>query len=180
MTDTPDPGKELEFVDRPGNRKAISALSLRLAGATLEEVCQVVGFASHKEAANAIDRALRDELKSDPKNRDRLRDIANKRLERLLRSTWGKATNPKDPEHLAAVGKAKDLIDRHIKLYGLDAPTEMVVHNPDASELEAWVMQAIQQGQPMQEDYNVLDAEIVSDSDEDDDPDAGVPARVGA
>ena len=61
------------------------------------------------------------------------------RLERLLRGIWAKATNPDHPEHLAAVKVAKEVIDRHCKLYGLDAPTEVVIHTPTASEIDQWV-----------------------------------------
>jgi len=177
MSEPSDPKSEIEFVDRPINQKVISALSLRLAGASLEEICQVVGFASTKEAANAIDKALKEELRSDPKNRDRLRDLANRRLERLMRSVWAKATDPRHPEHLAAVGKAKELIDRHIRLYGLDAPAEMIVHNPDSGEIEAWVLSIMAQSQPDLVEADVLDAEVV---DEPEDPEDGVPALVGA
>lgn len=168
---------ELEFVNRPVNRKAASALSLKAMGASLEEICRVVGFASPKEAGNAIDKALREEFQSDPKAKSKARDMAGRRFEGLLRSVSTKANNPKDPEHLAAVGRAADIVSRLVKLYGLDAPTEMVVHSPDASELERWVMAALQQAEPPLEEFDILDGEIVED---DEDPGDGVLARVGA
>jgi hypothetical protein len=172
---------ELEFADRPYSKKAMSALSLRAAGATLDDIVTIVGFASAKEAATAIDRALRDELRSDPKARDKMRALANDRLERLLRSVWPKALKSDHPEHLAAVGKAKELIDRHIKLYGLDAPTEMVVHNPDSGEIEAWVTSVLAKSQQSLQEIDPLDyveGEVISEED-DDGPDE-VPARIGA
>jgi hypothetical protein len=82
--------------------------------------------------------------------------------------------DPKHPEHLAAVGKAKELIDRHIRLLGLDAPTEMVVHNPDSGEIEAWVMAVMAQAQPGLVEDDIFEAEVISD-----DPDDGVPALTG-
>lgn len=168
----------MEFVERPISRKAVSALSLRVAGASLEDIVRVVGFASTKEAATAIDKALKEELKSDPRNRDKMRSLANQRLERLLRGVWSKAVDPHHAEHLAAVGKAKELIDRHIKLYGLDAPTEMIVHNPNDGEIEAWVMSIMSNAAGNLEEYDILEGEVVS-SDDDEDPDMGVPALVG-
>lgn len=156
-------GSEIEFAERPISRKAISALSLRVAGATLEDICAVVGFASPEEAGRAIDKALKEELRSDPKSRDRMRSLANQRLERLLRGVWHKAVDPKNPEHLAAVGKAKELIDRHIKLYGLDAPTEMVVHNPDSGEIEQWVMSIMAEANKELVEADILEGEVIED-----------------
>jgi type II secretory pathway component PulK len=171
---TDQPSSEVEFVNRPYSQKAVSALSMRVAGATLDEICTVVGFASTKEAITAIDKALREELRGDEKNRDKMRQIANQRLERLLRSVWSKAIDEDHPEHLNAVAKARELIDRHIKLYGLDAPAEMIVHNPDSGEIEAWVMQIMGQA----DNPDVVEADIL---DEDDDEGfGGVPALTSA
>lgn len=180
MTDdstTPD----LEFHDRPISRKAVSALSLRVAGASLDEIVRVVGFASRQEAVNAIDKALKDEFRSDPKAREKARQVADRRLESLLRSVWSKAINPDHPEQLMAVGKAKELIDRHIKLLGLDAPSQMVVHNPDAGEIERWVMQVMAQGAPEMDDFDVLGEVVegeVSEDGDDEDPPFGVLASA--
>lgn len=160
-------GDDTAFVERPQNQKGTSALALRVAGATLADIVRVIGFASEDEAVRAIDKALKAELRSDPRQRDKMRGLANQRLERLLRSVWAKAVDPNSSEHLAAVGKAKELIDRHIRLYGLDAPSEMVVHNPDSSEIEAWVMSVLAKGGQEVEEDDVLEAEVV---DEDDGP----------
>lgn len=176
---TPEPIGEVEFVERPVSKKVTSALALRLAGANLDEICQVVGFASRREAQNAIDKALKEELRSDPRNRDKMRNLANQRLERLLRSVWTKAVDPSNPEHLAAVGKAKELIDRHVKLFGLDAPTEMVVHNPDSGEIEAWVMAVMAKSQPDLIEADIFEAEVLSENPDEDDGGANVPALVG-
>lgn len=157
---------EMTFVERPQNKKVISALSLRLSGASLDEICEVVGFASTKDAANAIDKALRDRIQDDDRTKAKMRGLANERLERLLRSAWVKAIDPSHPEQLTAIEKCKGLIDRHIKLYGLDAPTEMVVHNPADSELEQWVMAVIQQGSPELMEADILEGEVIEETSE--------------
>lgn len=167
MTDTQDDG-ELEFVNRPLSKKVTSALALKVAGANLDEICRVVGFASRQEATNAIDRALREELRSDPKNRERVRAIITQRYERLLRSCWGKANDPSSPEHLQAVGKAREILKDVVGLHGVAAPTEMMIHTPEMSEIEAWVLKATATSGAIEEEYDVLEGEIVEDDDEGD------------
>lgn len=173
MPDPTDSG-EIEFVEAPYSQKAISALSLQVAGATLVEICEVVGFASQKEAQNAIAKVVKAELRADPKNRDKMRDMVNRRLERLLRSVWSKAIDEDHPEHLNAVAKARELIDRHIKLYGLDAPAEMIVHNPDDGTIEAWVMSLMGKDAD-----DIVEADVL-DEDDDDDEGYGTLAPVPA
>ena len=89
-----------------------------------------------------------------------------KRLERLIRSVWTKAIDPENPDHLTAVDKARQLIDRHAKLYGLDAPTEFVVSSPAASELEKWVSTVINESRPALPEADIFDVEVVEDGDE--------------
>lgn len=185
MSESTDPNEldlvaEAEFVDRPVSQKARSALHLYYNNASLDEITQVVGFASIEEASRAIDAAVKAELRGDTKAKDRMRHIANRKLDQLLRSVSAKAANPKHPEHLAAVGKALSIIDRHIRLYGLDAPTEMIVHNPDAGEIEAWVTNLLSQASPPLEDVDIFDiVEGEVEDDEGDEGDDGVPALVG-
>lgn len=174
--------ENMKFVDRPIGQKARSALHLYYNNASLDEICEVVGFASPAEASRAIDRAVKAELASDPKAKDRMRHIANRKLDQLLRSVSAKAANPKHPEHLQAVTRAVAIIDRHIRLFGLDAPTEMIVHNPDAGEIEAWVVGVLNKGQPDLKDADIFDGEVVEGEVEGPDEDeggAGVPALVG-
>jgi hypothetical protein len=71
--------------------------------------------------------------------REQLRNEEAGRLERLLRSVWAKATDPMNPEHLPAVKVAVGIIDRHIRLHGLDAPSEVIVHTPTMTEIDQWV-----------------------------------------
>jgi hypothetical protein len=93
-------------------------------------------------------------------------------LEQLLRSCWIKAMNPDHPDHLLAVTKAREIVDRHAKLYGLDSPTELIVHSPSSQELEQWVAQVVQVTAPATEGYDIFEGELV----EDDDP----PALTGS
>lgn len=152
-------------VARARDRKANAAIQLRIAGASWDEIAQSLGFPSGHAALVATERALEKELKSE-ENQAAMRSLAGKRLERLLRGVWAKAIDPENPEQLVAVDKARQLIDRHAKLYGLDAPTEVVVSNPAAHELEAWVSTVVAQTMPPIEEADIFDAEVLEEPEE--------------
>jgi len=121
-------------------------LALRLAGAGYDEVADALGLPSAQIARDQVEVALEARAWGDVQGRERMRTEQSARLERLLRSVWAKATNPDHVEHLPAVKVARELIDRLIRLYGLDAPTEVVVHNPTAAEIDTWVATVIAAG----------------------------------
>lgn len=125
--------------DRAPARTAAAALALRLSGAGYDEVANALGLAGADSARKLAEGALEARAWDDRDGRVRLRAENGARLERLLRSVWPKATNSEHPEHLPAVKVARELIDRYVRLYGLDAPAEVIIHNPTATEIEGWV-----------------------------------------
>lgn len=138
-------------------RPSRAAVALRLAGASYAEVAETLGYADANAARVQVELELGNGA-NDPEGRARLREEASARLERLLRGVWQKAVNPTDPEHLPAVRTAMTLIDRHIRLHGLDAPTEVTVHNPTTTEIEAWVALMLAK---QQETIDVEEADIL-------------------
>lgn len=151
-------------VNRARNRKANAAVQLRLAGASWAEIAASLGYPTPRAALVATEKALeRQLLTTTEEDRKKMRALANARLERLLRSCWAQAVDPEHPEHLTALTKARDLIADHRKLYGLDAPTEVIVHAPTQTELEAWVARVVTQGGPMVEELDFLDGEVIED-----------------
>lgn len=157
--DSPKGGSE---VARARDRKANAALELRKAGASWDEIAEVLGFPTARTALVAVEKALENGLRT-KESQEFMRNLAGQRLDRLLRSVWKKAIEPENPEHLVAVTKARELIAQHAKLHGLDAPTEMVVHSPSAPELERWVASVVQAGAPQLEEADIFDAEVVED-----------------
>lgn len=136
------PRKRPDFLPLPvtqrSQTKGGAAVALRIAGAPYEDIAQTLGYQNARDARLAVENTL---AKSVPEeNRDELRKIAGRRLERLLNTIWEKATTD-GPEQLPAQKVALGLIDRHIRLYGLDAPQEMIVYTPAAAEIETWVQQ---------------------------------------
>jgi hypothetical protein len=130
---------DLEESDRVSRMEA--AVALRMEGAPFSEIAEILGYSSAAQARIAIERALA-ALAQSPEDRDHLRFLEARRLERILRGLWKKATGEiESEEHLAAARTALAIIDRHSRLYGLDAPQEMVIYNPTQIELQKWVEQ---------------------------------------
>jgi hypothetical protein len=143
---------------------AASAVALRLAGASYDDIAVALEYPSPTEAREAVHADLSARAaEADPEERDRLRALEGARLERLLRSVWRKATTEADPEHLPAVRVALSVVDRHTRLYGLDVPVELIVHTPTANEIDVWVTAVLAtSGRPLElEEAQVIAGEVV-------------------
>jgi hypothetical protein len=176
-----DEGKPGKDVNRARDRKADAALSMRLSGATWDDIATVLGFPTARAALVAYENAMKRQLET-PESREELRRLARLRLERLMRGVWSKAIDPEDPEHLAAVTKAKEIIAQITKLEGSDAPTEVTLYSPAQQEIEAWVAEQISKTVPQLSEADIFDDDEIVDGeivDDDDDGTAGVPAVVG-
>lgn len=148
--------------ERPAPRRTgAAALALRLAGAGYDEIADALGLSSPAVAREHAERALEARAWDDVVGRDKLRAEAGARLDRLMRSVWAKATNPDDPEHLAAVKVARELVDRQCRLYGLDAPAEVIIHTPTANEIDAWVSSMISAGSA---DLRAMERDVIEAS----------------
>lgn len=153
--DTPRGNSE---VARARERKAFAALEMKIEGYSWDEIAETVGYPTGRAAQIATERALEQELRSE-ESKKHMRRLAGKRLERLVRSVWSKATDEEAPEHLAAVDRARLLIDRHAKLYGYDAPAEIVVTNPTSREIDEWVAAMTAASRPDLEEGDVFEGE---------------------
>jgi hypothetical protein len=149
-------------VSRARQRKANAAIQMRLAGATWGEIALALGFPTPRQALVATEKALEKQLDAN-EDRDKMRRLANARLERLLRSVWPKAVDPDHPDHLIALAKAREVIADHRKLFGLDAPTEVVVHTPTMTELEQWTARVVSVLNPNVEEFDILEGEVIED-----------------
>ena len=155
------PGLNRTAVRRARERKSNAAIQMRLAGATWTDVAQALGYPTARQALVATEKALERQLHTE--DRDAMRRLAGARLDRLLLGVWPKAIDASHPEHLLAVTKAREIVDRHAKLFGLDAPTEFVVHSPTQNEIEKWVASVAALRVPDVEEYDILEGEIVPD-----------------
>lgn len=124
-----DPNADLNEVDKSVT-KAQAAVTLRLAGTGYTQIAKTLGYSSATRARSAVERAL---AASSDKAEDHshMRELTDRRLNRLLQSVMGKAVDPKDPEHLSYNARALAIIDRQAKLHGVDAPTKVQVTPTD-------------------------------------------------
>lgn len=164
-------GKEVE---RARDRKANAALQLHIGkdgqgGEDWDTIAEVLGYPSARHARIATERALEKELHDHPATVSRMRLLANKRLEQMLRAVWAKATDPGCDEQLTAITRAREIIADHRRLYGLDEATKVEVSSPTDHELQVWVAGVIKNTVPQLEEADIfgdiLDAEIVTSSD---------------
>lgn len=156
---------DLDEADRVSRQEA--AIALKIEGATYTDIAEALDYSSANHARQAVERGLASLV--GPEDREHLRFVEARRLERILRSLWPKATNADNPEHLAAARTALGVIDRHARLYGLDAPVEMVVYNPTNTEIEAWIRDRAAQVRGSQpEEVDIISGEVIA---EDDGPD---------
>lgn len=144
-------------------RKSDAALALRTAGSTWDEIASLLGYPSGRHALVAIEGALKRRLNE--LDRDKLRVLASDRLESLLRSSWSKAHTQDSPEHLAAVGKSREVIADFRKLWGLDAPTEVIIATPTQQELDTWVAKVVGHQMPAVQEFDIVEGEIIDDGD---------------
>jgi hypothetical protein len=147
--------------------RASAAVALKLAGASFEAIAKELQYADAYRARVAVERALAESVPLE--DVDQLRGLMGRRLERLLQSTWRRAINDRDPDHLQYVRTSLAIIDRHARLRGLDSPQQVQITTPQNHEVQRWIEQmAAKVVEQTAEEADIIDAEIVEA-----DPDRG-------
>lgn len=143
--------------------KAESAVALRIAGTSYTNIAKALGYVSATRARLAVERVLASTADS-PEEREQMRVLSDKRLNRLLQSVMGKAVDPRDPDHLAYNARALAITDRIMRLWGVDAPTQVQI-TPTDEHLQAYVarMMALARTEPEAEEADILDADVLED-----------------
>lgn len=156
--DSPRGSKELK---RARDRKANAALQLHIAGLYWDEIAEQLGYPDGGAVRVAVELALERELHEE--SRDQMRKMVGLRLQRLTKAVWAKAINPDSPEQLAAQREARANLAEFVRVYGLAAPTEMVVHTPTAQELENWVTTVVARSVPQLPEADIFEGEVLED-----------------
>lgn len=151
-------------VSRARERKALAALELRRAGGNWDEIAQVLGYPTGRAALVSTEQTLEKQLKTE-EGTAFMRKLAGDRLDRMLRGIWKKAIDENSPDQFAAIDRARGIIGDQRRLYGLDAPTEMVVHNPSLSEIEKWVAEVTSARAPQVEEGDIFDVDFYEEGD---------------
>lgn len=143
---------------RARNRKAHAALEMRRKHIGWEEIAEVLGYSSPRYAIMAVEKALEEGLDT-TESKEFMRMLASKKLEDLIFSVWGKATDTESPEHLLAVGKARELIMDYAKLNGFMAPQELAIYNPLDREIEELVGKMVTKDMPDVDQGDIFEME---------------------
>lgn len=132
---------------RPTATTAAAAVALRLAGASFSEIATTLGYDSPRMARRAVEIELARGASDEPAREAERRESAA-RLERLIRALSAKALDHNHPDQIAAARTVLAIEDRRIRLLGLDAPSEVILHTPSMAELDVWVGEVIASTQP--------------------------------
>lgn len=157
-----DPNADITEIDKSPT-KAEAALTLRLSGASHSQIAKTLGYSSAYRARQAVERVLASAADS-PEDRDKMRVLTSRRLNRLLQSVMSKAVDHKDKEHLAYNARALAIIDREARLWGVDAPTQ-VQFTPTDEHIQNFVRNVTKLADADRDaaEADILDAEIVED-----------------
>lgn len=142
----------------PMVRKYKEIDDLRQAGYNDADICEIVSL-PFQELERVEQRAWEILSREQTNAVPQARALANRRMNRLLRAVWPKAIDPRHPEQLAAHQRALATIDRLVKLEGLDAPQEVVVHRATEEQINAWVAAAYATQDNLPDEADIFDAE---------------------
>lgn len=97
------------------------AVALRLAGADLQQIVDALGYSDKAAASKDITRALEAHLAEQRMGSELLRETELLRLDRIQRGLWPAAVNG----DTKAADTVLRVIDRRVRLLGLDIPPDM-------------------------------------------------------
>lgn len=157
-----DLAAKVKNMDAP--TRAAAAVALAVEGAGYTDIARVLEYRTPMEARRAVWDAL-GSAGVDADSAEQKRTLIAKRLDKLLYSVMRRGTNPDDPDHLSYARLALAVIDRQARLYGLDAPQQMVVYTPAQAELNAYVAEVKQLMAKAAggEEFDIIEGEIVGE-----------------
>lgn len=147
---------------RARDRKANAALAMKLGGAEWDEIATALGYPTERAALVAVEQSLGKRLNE--LDRQHLRALAAGRLESLVRSAWRKAHTEDDAEHLNAIKSVRETVNDISRLWGLQAPQEVLITNPTQEHLDQWVARVVSADLPQVEEADIVEADIVEDA----------------
>jgi len=147
----------------PHRTRAQAAAVMLVSGADFATIAQVMDFESEDAARKAAETAMAASF--DSWDKAHLRRVLTGRLEGLWRIAYTRAQNDRYSAKEAATKNALAILDRLGKMYGIDEPTQVVLHSATSQQINDWVARvtsAEMKALPQEED--ILDAEVVEES----------------
>lgn len=145
--------------------RAAAAVKMAVEGVSYTDIARTLDYESPAAAKKAVWSSIGD-VEIDADEVKRKRDLMGRGLGRLLSSCMRRGTNPHDPDHLAYARTCLAIMDRQARLYGLDAPTNLVVHTPTQQQINEYVqhvrqLQIVQAGDV---EADIIEGEVVADA----------------
>ena len=106
-----------------------SAMAYLMAGASFTDIAKMLEFKSGKHVKRVVERALASTVTLSEKSH--LRAVAAGRYEMLLKSVMPRATNVRETNQLAYNQRAQSILDKIVKLHGLEAPQQIQISPSD-------------------------------------------------
>lgn len=138
------------------------AITLRLAGMDWQTIADRLDYSSRGAACQDVARALEANLAEQSQAADTLREVESQRLDRLQAAAWPSAVKG----DLKAIETVLKVIDRRVKLQGLDMPLRAELSGPDGGPMQL-------QHANLAKLYDLIDAAGEDDPDDDLTPTAG-------
>lgn len=111
------------------------------AGASYAEIADLFHLPSPAAARQAIERALVEAAPDSVGDRSMLIQKQSMTLDMLQRSIMAKALDAKNPDQLGYINGILRIHDRKAALFGLNAPSTMLLAAPGDDELQAYIKQ---------------------------------------
>lgn len=149
-----------DLVEKDRANRATAAVAMRVSGANYSTIAKMLEYPSPVAAREAVERDLASSVGDN--DREIMRAISSRRIEKVMRAMMKRATDEEDPEQINAAKVTLMYIDRHIRLYGQDAPQQMTVYTPSGIEMQAWIEEAarnLREATPREAE--LIDGEIV-------------------
>lgn len=108
------------------------AITLRLAGMDWQSIADQLGYSTRGAACTDVARALEVNLAEQTQAADTLREVESLRLDRLQAAAWPAAVKG----DLKAIDTVLKVIDRRVKLQGLDMPLRAELSGPDGGPMQ--------------------------------------------
>lgn len=143
-------------------RRPEAAAILLVNGMDIAAIAQMLEYESELACHSDIEKAIAS-IGLDSWDKNQLRQIMGARLEQAWKIGITNANRRGYPAREAALSNAIRAAERIIKLYGLDAPAEVIVHTATSEQINAWVQGVLaerQAGLP-EEKHDVISGTVV-------------------
>lgn len=141
--------------------KGRAAGVMLVAGSSPDYIAEVLGFSSGAAARRQAMKALSEAL--DFTDKEAIKDLLGSRLEALFRSAFRRAQDPRYKNPDAAMNSALSIIDRQMKLFGVAAPTTVMVGTATDAEIRDFVTRvAAEKMAALPKEKDVIRGEVAS------------------